>query len=143
MSEPKNNIDFVHLTNTQKDTILRLEKEIQELRNGQQGACYACEPVGELNKELEKEIKELEEKVKRENKSHNYHCKESQRKNDVIHDLEEEIKSLEWQYEELMKRRKEVRELKEKLENAKSILIRYRSDYSVQEFLKELEGNNE
>jgi len=91
MSEPKNNIDFVHLTNTQKDTILRLEKEIQELRNGQQGACYACEPVGELNKELEKEIQEL----------------------------------------------------KEKLEKAITILTRYRSDFSVQEFLKELEVNNE
>ena len=35
-----------------------------------------------------KEIQELKEEVKRENKSHNYHCKESQRKNDVIHDLE-------------------------------------------------------
>ena len=29
-----------------------LQKENQRLRNGFQGACYACEPVGELNIKL-------------------------------------------------------------------------------------------
>jgi hypothetical protein len=31
-----------------------LRAENQRLRNGFQGACYACEPVGELNIELAK-----------------------------------------------------------------------------------------
>ena len=29
-----------------------LREENRALRNGQQGACYACEPVGELNQKL-------------------------------------------------------------------------------------------
>jgi hypothetical protein len=34
-----------------------LQKENQRLREGFQGACYACEPVGELNiKLVEREI---------------------------------------------------------------------------------------
>ena len=32
--------------------------------NGYSGACYACEPVGELNVKLTAEIAELEEKLK-------------------------------------------------------------------------------
>lgn len=34
------------------DEIKTLRAENQRLRNGYQGACYACEPVGELNIKL-------------------------------------------------------------------------------------------
>lgn len=33
--------------------------EINELRNGTKGACFTCEPVGELNQALQKELAEL------------------------------------------------------------------------------------
>ena len=49
------------------------------------------ETLVELTTKIETQaaqIKELEGDVKRENTSHNYHCKESQRKNGVIETLE-------------------------------------------------------
>ena len=88
----------------------------------------------------EQAVKELEEKVKRENKSHNYHCKESQRKNDVIHDLKEKLeKAQSTAIEIAIEHNKTTSQLAKSI----TILTRYRSDYSVQEFLKELGVNNE
>ena len=43
-----------------------------------------CESIWD---HLEQENQKLKEEVKRENTSHNYHCKESQRKNGVIDEL--------------------------------------------------------
>ena len=34
-------------------------------RNGYQGACMACEPVGELNQKLDAEVRELKQQVSR------------------------------------------------------------------------------
>ena len=34
----------------------KLEQEIENLRSGKRGACYACEPVGELNVKLERKL---------------------------------------------------------------------------------------
>jgi hypothetical protein len=42
------------------DEITRLTKEVERLKSGYQGACYACEPVGELNLKLTARVKELE-----------------------------------------------------------------------------------
>ena len=39
----------------------RLADEVDRLRSGFQGACYACEPVGELNVKLQAENKALRE----------------------------------------------------------------------------------
>lgn len=44
--------------------------------------------------EQQREIEKLKADLQRENKSHNYHCKESQRKNDVIDKLEAKNKWL-------------------------------------------------
>lgn len=46
--------------------INRLQKEIEELRNGHKGACPTCEPVGELNKKLEKENELLRSELEKE-----------------------------------------------------------------------------
>ena len=32
-----------------------LRQQIEDLKNGFEGCCYACEPVGEMNKKLRKE----------------------------------------------------------------------------------------
>jgi len=32
-----------------------LRQQVEELKNGFEGCCYACEPVGEMNKKLLKE----------------------------------------------------------------------------------------
>jgi len=37
----------------------QLEAEVERLKNGFQGSCYCCEPVGILNQKLEAEIKKL------------------------------------------------------------------------------------
>ena len=36
-----------------------LRQQIENLKNGFEGCCYACEPVGEMNKKLLKERDEL------------------------------------------------------------------------------------
>ena len=36
----------------------RLKAELEDLHSGKRGACFACEPVGELNKKLEAELEE-------------------------------------------------------------------------------------
>lgn len=48
----------------------KLKAEIKELRGGYQGACYACEPVGILNKKLEADKAKLVEIVKKINIRH-------------------------------------------------------------------------
>lgn len=45
------------------DKCVRLIKELEGLREGTQGACYACEPVGELNRKLLEELKSLNTKL--------------------------------------------------------------------------------
>ena len=45
--------------NFQQERIEELKKEINNLYNGNKGACFACEPVEELNQELTKEIERL------------------------------------------------------------------------------------
>jgi hypothetical protein len=42
------------------DEITRLTEEVERLKSGYQGACYACEPVGELNLKLTARVSELE-----------------------------------------------------------------------------------
>ena len=43
----------------------KAEVEIERLRNGMQGSCYCCEPVGEMNQKLESEVERLKEQLKR------------------------------------------------------------------------------
>jgi hypothetical protein len=40
---------------------LELKQELKELRSGHKGACPTCEPVGELNKKIEQDIKDFVE----------------------------------------------------------------------------------
>jgi len=47
------------LLNEAADTIESLEEELDRYRNGYQGSCYACEPVGIKNKELSESVKEF------------------------------------------------------------------------------------
>jgi hypothetical protein len=35
------------------------EAEVERLRNGMQGSCYSCEPIGEMNQKLEAEVEKL------------------------------------------------------------------------------------
>ena len=37
----------------------RLREELDRLKRGCQGSCYACEPVGEMNLKLEAEVARL------------------------------------------------------------------------------------
>lgn len=53
------------LDNYMKEAIKRygrilLDKQIKNIKEGFQGCCYTCEPVGMMNQELEKKILELE-----------------------------------------------------------------------------------
>lgn len=43
--------------------IIELEEEVERYRSGYKGACYACEPVGELNLKLESRVKHLENEL--------------------------------------------------------------------------------
>jgi archaellum component FlaC len=43
-----------------RETVTRLTEEVERLKSGYQGACYACEPVGELNLKLTARVAELE-----------------------------------------------------------------------------------
>lgn len=54
------NIHDLHAENSdlQRES-LSLRKELNELKQGLHGACYACEPVGKLNAELLYVAKEL------------------------------------------------------------------------------------
>jgi hypothetical protein len=38
-------------------------QQIEDLKNGFEGCCYACEPVGEMNKKLRKERDEARRSV--------------------------------------------------------------------------------
>lgn len=39
-----------------------LRQQIEDLKNGLEGSCYACEPVGQMNKKLSEEKNELAKK---------------------------------------------------------------------------------
>jgi len=41
----------------------RLREELDRLKRGCQGSCYACEPVGEMNLKLEAEVARLRERI--------------------------------------------------------------------------------
>ena len=41
------------------DEIVQLQEELAQYKHGYKGACYACEPVGELNIKQADEIKRL------------------------------------------------------------------------------------
>jgi len=43
--------------------VARLREELDRLKRGCQGSCYACEPVGEMNLKLEAEVARLREIV--------------------------------------------------------------------------------
>ena len=45
------------------DEIERLRAQIKELKNGFEGCCPACEPVGEINKKLREERDEARREV--------------------------------------------------------------------------------
>ena len=40
-----------------REYIAKLEEELDRYKNGYQGGCYACEPVGEQNQRLREAIK--------------------------------------------------------------------------------------
>ena len=41
----------------------KLREELDRLKRGCQGSCYACEPVGEMNLKLEAEVARLRERI--------------------------------------------------------------------------------
>lgn len=43
----------------QKKDILSLNKALEEIREGYEGTCYACETVGELNQSYREHVREL------------------------------------------------------------------------------------
>ena len=43
--------------------VARLREELDRLKRGCQGSCYACEPVGEMNLKLEAEVARLRERI--------------------------------------------------------------------------------
>jgi len=45
--------------------VARLREELDRLKRGCQGSCYACEPVGAMNLKLEAEVARLREIVER------------------------------------------------------------------------------
>ncbi len=72
-------IDFLtanHLLDTRRFHLIHMQKvwnhlqqqldaankEVKDLKSGHRGACYACEPVGELNEKLEAELKRERDK---------------------------------------------------------------------------------
>lgn len=52
---------FVEETPVEWDSYDMLKAEVEMYRAGYKGACYACEPVGELNVKLEAKIARLRE----------------------------------------------------------------------------------
>ena len=44
---------------TRFDKQMEAEAEVERLKNGFQGSCYCCEPVGEMNQKLEAEVERL------------------------------------------------------------------------------------
>jgi len=49
----------------EEPTIARLREELDRLKRGCQGSCYACKPVGEMNLKLEAEVAKLRELLKK------------------------------------------------------------------------------
>jgi len=45
--------------------IARLREELDRLKRGCQGSCYACEPVGEMNLKLEAEVARLRRQIEK------------------------------------------------------------------------------
>ena len=50
---------LVDLLNELTERAEKAEADVEGLRNGMQGSCYCCEPVGILNQKLEAEIERL------------------------------------------------------------------------------------
>ncbi len=40
-----------------------LRQQVEDLKNGFEGSCYACEPVGEMNKRLQQERDEARKEI--------------------------------------------------------------------------------
>jgi len=57
----RNRKQMNHDTNNE---VARLREELDRLKRGCQGSCYACEPVGEMNLKLEAEVARLREELK-------------------------------------------------------------------------------
>ena len=57
--------DVMDVNRIQTERIAELEERLAQHEQGFQGACYACEPVGELNVKLESRITEIERQNKK------------------------------------------------------------------------------
>lgn len=57
--------NMVDIDRAKRDRIAELQAQLQEWRDGFQGACYACEPVGEKNVALRARVAELEAELDR------------------------------------------------------------------------------
>ena len=47
------------MTTSNDNEVARLREELDRLKRGCQGSCYACEPVGEMNLKLEADVARL------------------------------------------------------------------------------------
>ena len=47
-------------SNAERD---ELRQQVENIKNGFEGSCYACEPVGEMNKRLQKERDEARKQI--------------------------------------------------------------------------------
>lgn len=59
-------VQSARLTWQEWQTVEQCLTELDAYRNGIQGACYACEPVGELNQQLMDTIGNLRQRLKAE-----------------------------------------------------------------------------
>lgn len=55
--------DLIEESNTLKKEISILKQRLNDIKEGFEGCCYACEPVGMLNQELEKELQQYRQKL--------------------------------------------------------------------------------
>ena len=63
-SNPPNHMVAVSAARVLADEIEQLHEALDMYRNGYQGACMACEPVGEENQRLRDEVARLHEALK-------------------------------------------------------------------------------
>jgi len=50
---------LVDLLNRKSEELAVSQAEVERLKNGFQGSCYCCEPVGEMNQKLQAEVEKL------------------------------------------------------------------------------------
>jgi hypothetical protein len=75
LNEYKKHFSTVSGTSISATWLAACQYKQEEFEKGHQGACYACENVGETNQRLEKENKKLQDRIKQ------YECIVNNQKN--------------------------------------------------------------